>query len=365
MKRVRITTGTVGLVFKKGEYQRVLQAGRHWIGFGENVLRYSLDKRFEAPIELKVLLKDETLAEMLEVVDVKENQIAVIYEEGIYKGVLTAGKYAYWKWVNENTFDKYELEGEVPQGKIRNIMNRTEILYYVQTFVVETYQRGLMFENGKFKGEIGSGVHFYWKGLNPVLVYKVDTRQQVLEVSGQEILTKDKASLRVNLQALYKIVDAQKAVIDNKDAEKQLYILIQLALREYIGKLNIDELLADKEAISDRILGMVRTKVEPLGLRLFECGIRDIILPGEVREIMNRVLVAQKKAEANMITRREETASTRSMLNTAKLMEDNAMVWKIKEMEFVEKIADKISNISLNGTSGVVEQLKEIFSTAR
>jgi regulator of protease activity HflC (stomatin/prohibitin superfamily) len=365
MKRVRITTGTVGLVFKKGEYQRVIQAGKHWIAFGENVLTYSLAKRFEAPIELKILLQDEALAEMLEVVDVKENQIVVTYEDGIYTGVLTRGKYAYWKWVNENTFDKYDLEGEVPEGKIRKILNRTEILYYVQTFVVETYQRGLMFENGKFTGEIGSGVHFYWKGLNPVLVYKVDTRQQVLEVSGQEILTKDKASLRVNLQALYKIVNAQKAIIDNKDAEKQLYILIQLALREYIGKLNIDELLVDKEAISDKILGMVKAKAEPLGLMLFECGIRDIILPGEVREIMNQVLVAQKRAEANMITRREETASTRSMLNTAKLMEDNAIVWKIKEMEFVEKIADKISNISLNGTSGVVEQLKEIFSTAR
>jgi len=365
MKRVRITTGTVGLVFKKGEYQRVIQAGKHWIGFGENVLRYSLDKRFEAPIELKVLLKDEKLAGMLEVVDVKENQIVVTYEDGIYMGVLTRGKYAYWKWVNENTFDIYDLEGEVPEGKIRNILNRTEILYYVQTFVVESYQRGLMFENGKFVREVESGVHYFWKGLNPVLIYKIDTRQQVMEVSGQEILTKDKATLRVNLQALYKIVDAQKAVINNKDAEKQLYILIQLALREYIGKLNIDELLADKEAISDKILGMVKEKMEPLGLRLFECGIRDIILPGEVREIMNQVLVAQKKAEANMITRREETASTRSLLNTAKLMEDNTMLWKLKEMEFVEKIADNISNISLNGTSGIVDQLREIFATAR
>ncbi|MCF8364963.1 MAG: slipin family protein [Bacteroidales bacterium] len=365
MKRVRITTGTVGLVFKNEEYQRVLQAGKYWIGFGENVLRYNLAERFETPIELKVLLKDEILAGMLNVVDVKENQIAIHFKDGIFQGVLTSGKYAYWKWVNDNTFDIFDLEGEVPEGKIRKIINKPEIIKFVQTVVVETYQRGLMFEDGKFAGEVESGIYFYWKSLTPVLFYKIDTRQQVMEVSGQEILTKDKASLRVNLQALYKITDAQKAVIDNKDAEKQLYILIQLALREYIGKLNIDELLAEKEAISDKILGMVKGKLEPLGLKLFECGIRDIILPGEIRQILNQVLVAQKKAEANTITRREETASTRSMLNTAKLMEDNAMVWKIKEMEFVEKIADKISNISLLGTSGVVEQLKEIFSTAR
>ena len=78
-------------------------------------------------------------------------------------------------------------------------------------------------------------------------------------------------------------------------------------------------------------------------------GIRDIILPGDVKEIMNQVLIAEKKAQANIIMRREETASTRSLLNTAKLMEENAMLWKLKEMEYVEKIADKISNISVSG----------------
>jgi regulator of protease activity HflC (stomatin/prohibitin superfamily) len=124
-------------------------------------------------------------------------------------------------------------------------------------------------------------------------------------------------------------------------------------------------LLAEKEAMSEKIMAIVAEKATKLGLHLMECGIRDIIFPGEIRDIMNRVLVAQKNAEANMITRREETASTRSMLNTAKLMEDNAMLWKIKEMEYVEKIAEKISTISLTGGSNAVEQLKEIFTTAR
>jgi hypothetical protein len=76
---------------------------------------------------------------------------------------------------------------------------------------------------------------------------------------------------------------------------------------------------------------------------------------------MNQVLVAQKKAEANVIMRREETASTRSLLNTAKLMEENSMLFKLKEMEYVEKIADKINSISLSGGNQIVDQLKEIF----
>jgi hypothetical protein len=90
-------------------------------------------------------------------------------------------------------------------------------------------------------------------------------------------------------------------------------------------------------------------------------GIRDIILPGDVKEIMNQVLIAEKKAQANIIMRREETASTRSLLNTAKLMEDNVMLWKLKEMEYVEKIADKVNNISVHGNGVLVEQLKQLF----
>jgi regulator of protease activity HflC (stomatin/prohibitin superfamily) len=92
------------------------------------------------------------------------------------------------------------------------------------------------------------------------------------------------------------------------------------------------------------------------------CGMRDVILTGDMKEIMNQVLIAQKKAQANVITRREETASTRSLLNTAKLMEDNEMLFKLKEMEYVEKIAHKIGEITLSGNGNMVKQLKEIFS---
>lgn len=99
-----------------------------------------------------------------------------------------------------------------------------------------------------------------------------------------------------------------------------------------------------------------------LGIQVINCGIRDVILTGDMKEIMNQVLIAQKRAQANIITRREETASTRSLLNTAKLMENNEMLFKLKEMEYVEKIADKIGEITLGGNGNMVKQLKEIFT---
>ena len=90
-------------------------------------------------------------------------------------------------------------------------------------------------------------------------------------------------------------------------------------------------------------------------------GIKDIILPGEVRELMNRVIEAEKTAQANVIKRREETAATRSLLNTAKLMEDNPTLLRLKELEALEKVSEKVGNVVVaNGMDGVLSDLVRI-----
>ena len=186
-------------------------------------------------------------------------------------------------------------------------------------------------------------------------------RQQQMEISGQELLTKDKATLRINFFVKYQVKEIMKAIVDTKEYEKQLYVLMQLALRAFVGGYTLDELLGKKESIAESILEEAKAKINELGIAVSDAGIRDVILPGDMKEIMNQVLVAEKKAQANSIMRREETASTRSLLNTAKLMEENDMLWKLKEMEYVEKIADKIGEISISGGGNMIGQLKEIF----
>lgn len=134
-----------------------------------------------------------------------------------------------------------------------------------------------------------------------------------------------------------------------------------MALREYVSAFTFDELLDRKEGAAAFVLERVKADAERLGIEVRNFGIRDIILPGDMKEIMNQVLMAEKKAQANIIMRREETASTRSLLNTARLMEENTMLWKLKEMEYVEKIAEKISSISVSGNGMLLEQLKSIL----
>ncbi len=362
MKIKNINAYTVGLVFSKGAYKRMITGGRNWLSIFEEVIVYDMTKQFIAPCDLNILLKDGKLAGALNIVEVKDNEIALQFENNVFKNVLTSGRYAYWKGILNQKFIIVDLNINAISVEVdSSLLSRKEIVNYVRAYVVESYEKGLMFINGKFEKTLDAGTYFFWKNNTPISVLKTDIRLLQLEAAGQEILTKDKANLRLNFFAQYKVADIMKALVENKDFEKQLYMLLQLALREYVGSMSLDELLEKREDVSKYVINIVSQRAAVIGVELANCGIRDIILPGEVKEIMNQVLIAEKKAQANTIMRREETASTRSLLNTAKLMEDNQMLFKLKEMEYVEKIAEKINSISLSGGNLVVDQLKQIF----
>lgn len=364
MKRVRINEGKIGLVFKNGNYKRVLTSGNYWLLLSEKVYIYNLSTEFFAPIKLELLLQNIDLANKLDIIEVLDNEIVLKYENNIFKGVLKAGKYAFWKSkINSYTFTKIDLSKvEITENISKSVLRKAEVLQYLRVYVIESYEKAILFLNGKMQEVLKSGTYYFWKNDIDIKIEKVDLRQIQLEISGQELLTKDKTALRINFFAQYKVNDIKKALLENKNFDKQLYILIQLVLREYIGVLTLDELLENKESVATKVSSKVSKKAMALGVQILDSGIRDIILPGDIKDIMNQVLIAQKKAQANVISRREETAATRSLLNTAKLMEDNSMLFKLKEMEYVEKIAAKIGEISVSGSGNVVEQLKTIFS---
>lgn len=277
---------------------------------------------------------------------------------------MQPGRYAYFKSVVQYSFVKADLSKiEITEPIDHATLSGRLLAPYVRSSSVESYERAVLFVEGKYMGVLNSGVYYWFKNATAINVGKVDIRQQQLELNGQEILTKDKANLRINAYAQYRVVDVEQALLQNKEYEKQLYIAFQLALREYVGTFTLDELLEKKETIAPVIIQSVVVNAARLGVEIAGYGIKDIILPGDVKEIMNQVLIAEKKAQANTIMRREETASTRSLLNTAKLMEDNAMLLKLKEMEYVEKIADKVSSISVNGNGVLIDQLRQIFIT--
>ncbi len=364
MKRMKIDAGKKGIITKKGSYMGLLHEGSHWLRPFTEVTEIDMTKPFKTNLNLFVLLADPEFAEAVTVIDVRDHEIALHYEQGLFVSVLGSGRHVFWKGMIDYHFEIVDLYGiEVPAAIDRGLLGRKELAPYIRSFAIEPHEKAVLYVNGKLERVLEAGSYYFLKNDLTILISRADMRIQQLEIAGQEILTRDKAALRVSFYAQYGVEDIIKALVLHKDHEKQLYVFMQLALREFIGGLSLDELLERKEAISAYVAEYSADKLEALGLRLHACGIRDVILPGEVKEIMNQVLIAEKKAQANTIMRREETASTRSLLNTAKLMEDNPMLFRLKEMEYVEKIAERINNISVSGGSQIGEQLRQLFGT--
>jgi len=231
----------------------------------------------------------------------------------------------------------------------------------MQAFIVHSFQQGFLLFNGELQRILPAGKHFFWKSPGiQVTVHCFETRRQALELNGQEILTKDRVGIRLNFICHFQYTDAQKAFAQSLYCDDQFRTVMQLGLREYIAGLTLDELLNSRDTIGETLLAYLKPKAEPLFMEVLDAGIRDVILPGDIRDIMNTVLIAEKKAQANVITRREEVASTRSLLNTAKLMDENKTLYKLKELEYLERICQNVGNLSVSG-GDMLEQLREIL----
>jgi regulator of protease activity HflC (stomatin/prohibitin superfamily) len=192
-------------------------------------------------------------------------------------------------------------------------------------------------------------------------VRQVDMRWQTKEVTGQEILTKDRVSIRVNLTAVFRVTDAVKAVTAVRDHQEALHRALQLAFRKTLGAMTLDRLLAEKGMVDAEAAETVRAEMAGIGIEVGEIALKDVILPGEMRDILNGVVAAQKEAEANVIRRREETNATRSLLNTAKVMAENPVMLRLKELEALETIAGKVERLTVhNGTEGLLSDLVKL-----
>ncbi len=362
MKPFTVNANQVAISYKNGIIHKVYTAGKHFIGFLENPIRYTIGTLYDAPINQELALQNTNLLEVVDVITIPDNYIAIKFYNNSFIGILEPGTFIYFKNVHPTTFQLVSLlHFEINNAIDDNLLKLPVFNTYIRQLEVLPSENGLLFVDGKLQKVLQPGKYKYFINATALQLVKADMRAIAMEISGQEILTKDKAQLRINLYASYKIADIITYVATNKDADKQLYTALQMAARAIIGALTIDELMANKEAINTAILAESVATTQHLGVTIIACGIKDIILPADIKHILNQVLIADKKAQANIIMRREETASTRSLLNTAKLMEDNAMLLKLKEMEYVEKIAEKLDSISLNGNSQIVDQLKTIF----
>ena len=362
--RVVIPQHERGFLYLDGAFDRMLFPGSHLVFTGlrvPDVKRVSLTGRILlADVEFLVL--DPRVAPYVDTYRVRDTERGLVFREGNFAGFLTAGFHAYLKSPVPRTVEIVDASDPLIAHKLEHVFNRFESwANFVQVVDVADGHRGQLYYDNVRDRLLDPGRYLFWTGIKQVRVAPVDMRECALEIQGQELMTQDKVSLRLNLTLRFQVTDAPLALASQVSFRDALYREAQLALRDEVGARSLDDLLARKEDLGVAVAGRIKQVGAGMGVAVLGAGLRDIVLPGEMRTILNQVIEAEKRAQANMIARREETAATRNLMNTAKLLENNPVLMRLKELESTERIAEKIGSLSVvGGLDGLFDALQRV-----
>ena len=358
MLRATVKDGERALLLRNGRHERVLGPGRHRL----------FDPKRELTIETFPVVRAEFSAEryavikaerpeiavaLFEAVETRADELAIVSLDGRPTHLVGPWKVrVFWKVATAVEVERIDTASDRKvDPRHLTLIDRARNPYGTET-VVENHETGLLYVEGRLVERLEPGRHAYWTVNRKVEVKRVDLRPQAVEITAQEMLTKDRIALRVTLTALRRIVDPERAVSAVVDVDGWLYRLVQFAIREAVAARTLDEVLSAKSVLDQELRAFVRERLNETGIEVTELGVKDVILPGEIRELVNKVVEAERTAKANQIRRQEETAATRSLLNTAKLMEDNPLLLRLKELESLERLVEKVGRIDLHAGEG-------------
>jgi regulator of protease activity HflC (stomatin/prohibitin superfamily) len=372
-QKIEVKKNERAVLLKNGDFERVLRPGRAWMYAGVDtfeVKTYAQGQTTLEPTLAEYLFANEAtvVRDEFVVVDLKDNEVGLRFEnEVLVELIAPATRRLLWKAANVrveavDVSASAELSPELTKRLSQTALRARPMLGLIGVLQVTVPASfvGVLTIDGKRERMLKPGTYAFWKFTRAVDVELIDTRLQALEVSGQEILTKDKVALRVNLAATYRFADVEQALAMLAKPMDALYRELQFALRAAAGTRTLDELLENKEVIDEVVMTLTKQKLAGFGLALESVGVKDIVLPGDMKTILAQVVQAEKSAQANSIRRREETSATRSLLNTAKVMEDNPVALRLKELETLERVAERIDKISVfGGLDGVLNALSK------
>jgi len=359
--RIHVRSDQAGLLFRDGEFARLLPPGRHWLFDPLGRARVDVVNRRDAQLthaDLDAIVASGLLADQTVVLDLRDHERALVWVDNRFRAIHGPGRYVYWTSPAKVRVEVHDAtEPRFKHAQSATIVRSPLAPLRLEVVTVARDHVGVLFFDGRYVETLPPGTFAFWKGAVDVRVVEVDQRETVLDVGGQDILTADKVTLRLNAVVTYRVSDARKAVGRSDDVRTALYREAQLVLRAVVGGRELDAFLTEKDTVGREIEAGLARRATELGLELASVGIRDVILPGEMKELLNKVTEARKAAEANLIARREETAAIRSQANTARLLADNPTLMRLRELEVLERIATAGNlHVSL-GEKGLAERV--------
>ncbi|MEM1347460.1 MAG: SPFH domain-containing protein [Myxococcota bacterium] len=336
-----------------------LDAGRHYVwsrGRAVSLSFVHLSTGYHA-LSDAAHVRDLAPESSYEELTVPQGSVAIVSLDDVAHTALGAGRYLLWQEPRRATSRVVAMS-----ALFTTLPESTWALltpHYLRVVTVRPYERGVLYVDGKLERVLESGRYGIHTLDREVDVRMVDVREQELQILGQEVMTTDKVTLRVNLIVKFRIADALASVQQQADLHGSLYSEAQMAARRYIAGVDVDALLEGREEARRIMLGEVASRARDWGVEVLQIDLKDVILPGEMKTLLNRVIEAQKAADANVIMRREETAATRSQANTARMLAENPTLMRLKEMEMVREMAKEVGSLQIvAGSDELVRLIK-------
>jgi regulator of protease activity HflC (stomatin/prohibitin superfamily) len=201
----------------------------------------------------------------------------------------------------------------------------------IRRVTVFEYQHALRFVRGKFAGVLSPGTYWIFSPLTSIQL--LEARPRVITIPGQEVLSSDGVSLKVSLLLEVRVSDPKTATLVSASYEESLYAKAQAALRVAIGDKPIEEVLASRGVLSDRIRADVEPEASALGLELQSISIKDIMFPGSLKEAFSQSARAKQEAQAALERARGETAALRNLANAARMFENNPNLSQLRLLQ--------------------------------
>lgn len=344
LERVALVRGDTFLRLLEPGYNLVWTLGRERI-------RYDLTDPVQA-IGVGDPLPADTAGQR--VVTVREGEVAVVRVDGVQTELLAPGRYRAWDAVAEVEIHRIDTLARpdplatsdqltVGRGRWGEAVTAGRVV-------------AVLLRDGVPVEALAPGRYRAWVG-SPWSLARVDLALQVIDLSVQDLLTADQVPVRVRPAASIRVSDPVAWLVEAATAKDQAYTAVQLALREEVATRTLDALLADRDALGRAVLARARALLPEVGVVLEAAAVKDVILPGEVKDQLGKVTVARKEAEAQAIRRREEVATTRQLANTAKLLEKNPILTRLKELEALGELLGKVDKVTLVGGGDLVKNV--------
>jgi regulator of protease activity HflC (stomatin/prohibitin superfamily) len=193
----------------------------------------------------------------------------------------------------------------------------------IKRVTVYEYQKGLKYTKGRYAATLNAGQ--YWILSTFSSIVPVDIRPQFVTIQGQDVLSADGVTLKLSLAAEFQVADANVAINKNANFQNSLYLTLQMAVREIVGKEKIDTLIENRAGFSSKLTELTTDKATEFGLKLISADIKDIMFPGEMKKAFAQVVKAQKDGQAALEKARGETA--------ARMMDDNPNLLQLRALQ--------------------------------